>query len=256
MTITMNNRTASIQEMTALLATAGNTALRWEGNTKELYRWMEGTLVSVRYFRLRKREKTVVISYLTMISGYTRNHVKDLIGQYLREGHIKVSERTQHSFPVKYPHDDVVLLAHTSEAYGHPNGHILAAVCRDMRDVHNDPRFVRLGGISGSHVYNLRETQVFKNTARTFTKTKRVSVPIGERRKPVPDGKAGYIRADSVHQGDRDGEKGVYHITLVDEVTQWTVLVCVPVISERYMLPALPGSIRSISVRHPELPHR
>ena len=54
---------------------------------------------------------------------------------------------------------------------------------------------------------------------------------------------------DTVHQGDRDGEKGVYHLTLVDEVTQWTVLVCVPVISERYMLPALRVALSSFPFR-------
>ena len=39
-----------------------------------------------------------------------------------------------------------------------------------------------------------------------------MTLPIGERRKPQPDGQPGYIRIDTVHQGDLDGEKGVYHI--------------------------------------------
>ena len=34
---------------------------------------------------------------------------------------------------------------------------------------------------------------------------------IGERRRPEPNGKPGYIRIDTVHQGDLDGVKGVYH---------------------------------------------
>ncbi|PIU19590.1 MAG: integrase, partial [Elusimicrobia bacterium CG08_land_8_20_14_0_20_59_10] len=40
---------------------------------------------------------------------------------------------------------------------------------------------------------------------------------------------------DTVHQGNLDGVKGVYHINLVDEVTQWEVLVCVPEINEIMM---------------------
>ena len=45
---------------------------------------------------------------------------------------------------------------------------------------------------------------------------------------------------DTVHQGDTaDGGKGVYHINLVDEVTQWEVVVCVERISEFYLVPAL-----------------
>jgi hypothetical protein len=45
-------------------------------------------------------------------------------------------------------------------------------------------------------------------------------VNIGERRKPEPNGKPGYLCVDTVHQGDKDGEKGAYHINLVDMVTQ------------------------------------
>ncbi len=37
-------------------------------------------------------------------------------------------------------------------------------------------------------------------------------VHIGERRKPQANGKPGYIRIDTVHPGDLDGRKGVYHI--------------------------------------------
>ena len=33
-------------------------------------------------------------------------------------------------------------------------------------------------------------------------------IHIGERRKPQANGKPGYIRIDTVHQGDLDGRKG------------------------------------------------
>lgn len=73
----------------------------------------------------------------------------------------------------------------------------------------------------------------------TFTKTRPTIVPIGERRKPSPQGKPGYIRVDSVHQGDLDKAKGVYHINLVDEVTQWELVGCVEGISEVFLQPLL-----------------
>lgn len=47
--------------------------------------------------------------------------------------------------------------------------------------------------------------------------------PIGVRKAPTPNGRAGWVRIDSVHQGDLDGIKGVYHITCVDAVSQWQV---------------------------------
>ena len=59
------------------------------------------------------------------------------------------------------------------------------------------------------------------------------------RRAPRPEGRAGFIRIDSVHQGDRDGAKGVYHINAVDCVTQWEVVASCERISEAYLLPVL-----------------
>jgi transposase InsO family protein len=71
-----------------------------------------------------------------------------------------------------------------------------------------------------------------------YTKTKSTKVPIGERRKPVPDGKPGYIRVDSVHQGDDPTSgKGVYHLNFIDEVTQWELVACVETISEFHLKP-------------------
>ena len=52
-------------------------------------------------------------------------------------------------------------------------------------------------------------------------------------------GRAGFIRIDSVHQGDQDGVKGVYHINAVDCVTQWEVVATCEKISEAYLLPVL-----------------
>ena len=55
-----------------------------------------------------------------------------------------------------------------------------------------------------------------------FASTSRRPVPtvsrLGERRQPQPNGLPGYLRVDTVHQGDLDGVKGVYHINAVDEV--------------------------------------
>ena len=63
--------------------------------------------------------------------------------------------------------------------------------------------------------------------------------PIGFRKVPRPNGRAGWVRIDSVHQGDLDGIKGVYHITCVDSVSQWQVEACVEGISEAFLLPVL-----------------
>jgi hypothetical protein len=38
-----------------------------------------------------------------------------------------------------------------------------------------------------------------------------------------------------VHQGDFEGQKGVYHINMVDEITQWEIIATVGNISEEFM---------------------
>jgi len=75
--------------------------------------------------------------------------------------------------------------------------------------------------------------------SKRFTKTKPVVSRIGERIKPEAKGRPGYIRIDTVHQGDMNGGKGVYHINVVDEVTQWEIVASVEKISEAYLVPVL-----------------
>ena len=63
-------------------------------------------------------------------------------------------------------------------------------------------------------------------------------------RRPEPNGRPGHLRVDTVHQGDLEGSKGVYHINAVDEVTQWQVVGATAQISEAYLLPVLEAMLR------------
>ncbi|VAX19856.1 hypothetical protein MNBD_NITROSPINAE03-2059, partial [hydrothermal vent metagenome] len=119
------------------------------------------------------------------------------------------------------------------------SGTTTKAYCKRAYELFGDQRFVRLAGISVSHIYNLRGGKVYQRVRRRFTKTRGVKVNIGQRCKPSPNGEPGHLRVDSVHQGDKDGKKGVYHINSVDEVTQWEIVVTVEQISEQLMIPAL-----------------
>src|SRR5713226_1093994 len=56
---------------------------------------------------------------------------------------------------------------------------------------------------------------------------------------PIPAAGPGYLRVDTVHQGNHDGQAGLFHINAVDTVTQWEVVGCVEAISERYLMPVL-----------------
>jgi hypothetical protein len=144
---------------------------------------------------------------------------------------VRTARECSSEFVRVYTSTDIALLARVSEAYFHPNGRALVNICKDMYHVYGDVRFLRLAQLSVSHLYNLRKTTTYTNEVVVYEKTRPTATPIGERKKPYPEGKPGFIRVDSVHQGDLDKKKGVYHIHLVDEVTQWDITVTVEALS-------------------------
>lgn len=208
-------------------------------NKKETYEWVGRTLGRFHYHGESKKNKSIIKRYLMAMSGYSEGQIDKLIARKKKHGRVFLKERTQYTFPRFYTVEDVALLAEVANAYLHQNGKALKKVCRDMFHVYGDVRFEHLSHISVGHLYNFKKTRVYQSKALHYTKTSPTVVPIGERRKPDPLGKPGSIRVDSVHQGDLNKEKGVYHINLVDEATQAEVVVCVERISEAYLVPAL-----------------
>ncbi len=118
-------------------------------------------------------------------------------------------------------------------------GPSIAHLLKRAYSVYGDARYQRLATLSVSHLYNLRKSTPYQRQRASFTKTRPVCIAIGVRKAPRADGRAGFIRVDSVHQGDLDRVKGVYHITCVDTVSQWQVQACVQGISEAFLLPVL-----------------
>ena len=106
-------------------------------------------------------------------------------------------------------------------------------------EIYGHFEFGNISRISVAHLYNLRSSNTYRNITRRFTRMKPVVFGIGERAKPDPKGQPGYIRIDTVHQGDMNGHKGVYHINAVDEITQWEVVASVERMSEAYLVPVL-----------------
>jgi transposase InsO family protein len=203
------------------------------------YRWIQGVLVKFRYHRLGKGEKGVVIRYLMKISGYSRQQLTRLIAQYRKTGRLKRQQRTVAGFKQKYTENDIRLLAAMDERHDTPCGPAVKKLCERACEVFGQTEYTSLASISVSHLYNLRKSTPYTRQRRCFEKTRPKSSTLGERRKPRPDGQPGYIRIDTVHQGDLDKQKGVYHINAVDEVTQFEVVCTVDKVSERYLIPAL-----------------
>ena len=228
----------TLEDVRAFLA--GSVAMEFAITEKaERYRWIEQSLRRFKYRSLGRGERGVVLRYLQRVSGYSRQTVTRLVAQYQATGKLKRRQRTVGGFVRYYSEEDTRLLAELDELHGTPCGAAAKKLCERMYLLHGDGRFEALSHISVSHPYNLRKARGYRRRRRHFEKTRPARSQIAQRRKPDPDGRPGYLRLDTVHQGDLDGIKGVYHINAVDEVTQFQCVFSVARISEQFLLPVL-----------------
>lgn len=206
---------------------------------EEKYKWIEKNLKQYKYLKLSKKEKGILRAYMRKMTGFSSSQLTRLIYAYKWTGEVKITTYRRHRFPTRYIPEDIRLLARVDELNEHLSGPATKEVFRRQHDLFGKREYERLKRISVSHLYNLRKTRSYLNQTTFFKKTKPSSVNIGERRKPDPQGRPGYLRVDTVHQGDKNSKKGVYHINTIDEVTQWQILGCTEKISERYLKPIL-----------------
>jgi len=219
---------------------SGSAAVRLRcQDRQEAYDYIKRVLVRHSYITLKKPAKSTLRRYLMSVTGYSKAQLDRLISQYVERGTVTLSVRTQPTFKGIYTREDVAELARIDDLHEGLSGPATCIILKREYELFGNSTCERLSHISVSHLYNLRSGDRYRSLRIHFTKTKPASVPIGKRVKPEPNGQPGFLRIDSVHQGDKDGEKGIYHINLVDEVTQWEVVVCVEGISEQFMIPAL-----------------
>lgn len=239
MTICMVERKVlSLEEIQAFLD--ASEEFEFEGKKrKEIYDWVRRTLVGQQYHVLGKAERGLVRRFLVKMTGLSRAQMTRLIGQYLETGDIAEKVYGRRRFPSVYTRADIVLLAEVDEAHETLSGPATQKILYREYHQYGNQEYKRLARISVAHIYNLRRNGTYGKQRVVYEKTKPVSVSIGERRKPDPKGRPGYLRVDTVHQGDLEGMKGVYHITAVDEVTQWQVMGATEQINEMYLLPVL-----------------
>jgi transposase InsO family protein len=238
-------RLKTLDEVRAFLAGSSQFEFTLTDRT-EAYRWIEATLRQLGYANLGKADKGTLRAYLEKVTSFSRAQVTRLIGQFLEAGKIRDRRGAPaRPFPRRYTAADVELLAEVDALHDTLSGPTTRKLCERAFEVFGDERYTRLAQISNGHLYNLRHSKGYQRRRQTFTKTRPTTVKIGERRKPWPDGKPGYLRIDSVHQGDFDGIKGLYHVNAVDEVTQWQGVFSVPRISERFLVPCLEALIQS-----------
>jgi transposase InsO family protein len=218
----------------------GTVGLKLKGLSREgKYAWLDRALHRFGYFKLRKKAKALVKLYAKRLTGYSDAQITRLIACKRRHGSIAVVRPARHCFSRRYRPEDIALLAETDNLHYRLSGPATKALFRRAYAVYGDLRFLRLKDISVAHLYNLRAAKTYHRHALVLAKTQPVKRDIGTRKKPSPEGRPGYLRVDTVHQGDRDKAKGVYHINIVDEVTQWEIVGAVEAISEAFLEPLL-----------------
>lgn len=215
---------------------------------QEAYETVQAVLLRQDYFRLRKKQRGLVRAFLGKVTGFSAAHLSRLIGRFRDTGRLGATSR-RHRFSTKYTVADVALLAAVDRAHGRLSGPATRRILQREHLQFGRSEFALLAGISVSHIYNLRQRPAYRKLAAKFDSTRPAKVSIAERRRPDPRGQPGWLRVDTVHQGDWEGVKGVYHINAVDAVTQWEVVGCAEKISTLYLQPILEAILHQFPFR-------
>src|ERR1700676_4440249 len=245
MVIDMNDEQLhTLAELQAFLD--GTVAVYFAVAAEARYDFIARTVRRFGYGRLKRADKGVVLRFLERGRGYSRQQLTRLVKRGAeRRSLIKRYRASRTSFARTYTSADVLLLAHTDTLHGTLSGLATKKLMERAYGVFGDARYERLAIISVAHLYNLRQQSGYQRQRRVWTKTRPVTMAIGERRAPAPNNQPGYLRVDSVCQGDQDGVKGLYHINAVDCVTQYEGVATCERISEAFLIPVLEALLQS-----------
>src|SRR6202171_4319958 len=243
-----NGERLSLEQIRAFLEASGEVHFQAH-DRRALYEWVNQTLRHQDYGRLKREDKGWVRLYLAKMTGLRRAQVARLIRCYQQGGEVKPRAYRRHRFPRRYTYSDIELLAAVDEAHETLSGPATQKILQRERHEFHDLRYERLARLSVAQLYRLRNSRNYRQRRIAYQPTRPTQVAIGERRRPEPQNRPGYLRVDTVHQGDRDGVKGLYHINVVDEVTQWQAVSATAQISEAWLLPVLEAMLDQFPFR-------
>jgi transposase InsO family protein len=235
MTITMLNPTAlTLAEIKEFVQAPPPVSFKSQSRS-ERNQWLEQILKKHQYRQCLKPDKTAIRKYIQLMTGLSRQQLTRLVAEYGKRGTLAPRAYQRHKFPKIYDLEEIALLAETDKAHNCLSGPATKKIIKDDCELFEKTEYAKLNKLSVAHLYRLRTTRRYREKTKFFDKTRPIQVPIGERRKPEPNGIPGYLCVDTVHQGDQDGEKGVYHVNIVDMVTQYEFVGAVEAVSERHM---------------------
>ena len=197
----------SLEQIRALLQASQEVRFAGHGRA-EVYAWIGKTLREHDYAKQSREAKDLLRTYVLKMNGLSRAQVTRLIGQHSRQGQVREAVYRRRRFPRRYTRADAALLASVDEAHETLSGPATRKILERELAEFGKSEYERLAQISVAHLYRLRHSKSYRTRRVHFTKTKPAPVSIAERRCPEPEGRPGYLRVDTVHQGDRDGGQG------------------------------------------------
>lgn len=241
MVIDMNiSRLGTIEQIRNFLNGTGEVPFSNLSDELTLRTFVTTVIKRFGYYTLPKGERGVLFAYMRRMTGYSRQHLSRLVTQYRDTKTIKPGKRVSStSFGHIYGPEHVALLAEIDALHDTLSGPATKVLMIRAATIFGDSRYAWLSDISVSHLYNLRASNAYRKHRLICQRTRPTPSSIAIRKAPAPHGLPGYIRIDTVHQGDQDGVKGVYHINAVDIVTQWELMASVEHISEAFLQPVI-----------------
>jgi len=228
----------TIEHVRHFLNGVGASAFRSESRAVR-YAWSQTLVVRFHYHQLGKAEKGLRLDFLQTGRGSSRIQGKRLSHHYLQPGQLQRRQRPVQGVCRLYRLAEIRVLAQPDEVHG-----TLAGPATKKRGERAWTHFGqtashRLAGISVASLSILRHSTPSHRGRQHFAKPRPTGSSLGQRRHPHPTGPPGYLRGDTVPQGDFDGVKGGYPINAVDEVPPFDIVCSVETISDRDLLPVV-----------------
>jgi len=126
---------------------------------------------------LGKADKGIITRYLIIVTGYSLAQTRRLIQQYTQSGQITVKSTRSNGLKRIYTEADIRLLASTDERHGQPSGPALKKMCERAYHRFDQADYQKLAGISVSHLYNLRSSNIYQRQRCILTKTRPKNAP-------------------------------------------------------------------------------
>jgi transposase InsO family protein len=229
-----NSKTLSLSQIKDFLKSSDPINFKSKSR-EERNDWIQAIIMYHKYLKCSKKHKILLRQYMIKMTGLSKAQITRLISEYKKCGTLKPKKYERKTFEKIYTKADIELLVSVDNAHKRLSGPATKKILQDEFNLFSRSKFERLKNISVAHLYRLRSTPRYRERSLVYSKTNPTNVNIGERRKPEPNGKPGFLCVDTVHQGDKKKEKGIYHINMVDMVTQYEFVGAAEAISSNFM---------------------